>query len=34
MELEKIFPTILDMKNANIIKKIVQNSTKDRMTHF
>ena len=32
---KKIFPTIVDMKNANKVqKRFLQNSKKDRMTHF
>ena len=31
--LKKMFPTVLDMKYANKIKKF-KNTTKDRMTHF
>ena len=37
MELhEKIFPTTLDMKNANNVQKkfFFQNNLKDRITHF
>ena len=32
--LKKMFSTVLDMKNANKIKKKIKNTTKDRMTHF
>ena len=32
--LKKLFPTILDMKNAKKAVFFFSNSTKDRMTHF
>ena len=33
--LKKLFPTIFDAKNTNKVqKKKIQNTTKDRMTHF
>ena len=32
--IKKMFPAILDMKNAKVQKVFFQNSTKDRTTHF
>ena len=32
--LKKLFATIFDAKNTNKVQKKIQNTTKDRMTHF